>query len=62
VVYSLCTLGPATGRGREATLVLTFRLEFQNSLEGDGDLADDREVLTLFLVDNVSTLGCPLDR
>jgi len=43
----------------------TLRLEFRSSLEGDGYLTsgtNDREVLTPFLVDNVSTLGCPLDR
>ena len=42
-----------------------LRLKFRSSLEGDGDLAsgtDDCEILALLLVDDVSTLGCPLDR
>jgi hypothetical protein len=40
-------------------------LEFRSSLEGDGNLTsatDNCEVLTLHLVDDVSTLGRPLDR
>ena len=43
----------------------TLRLEFRSSLKDDRDLAsgtDDRQVLALFLVNNVSTLGRPLDR
>lgn len=40
-------------------------LEFRSSLKGDSDLTsatDNCEVLTLHLVDDVSTLGRPLDR
>ena len=40
-------------------------LEFGSGLEGDGDLTsatDDCEGLTFLLVDNISTLGRPLDR
>jgi len=40
-------------------------LEFRSSLEGNSDLTsttNNCEVLTLHLVDDVSTLGCPLDR
>ena len=43
----------------------SLSLEFRSSLEGNGDLApatDNYEVLTLYVVDDVSTLGRPLDR
>ena len=52
------------GKGDNPSLD-TLRLEFRSSLEGDGDLAsrtDDCEVLTLLFMDDVSSLGSPLDR